>query len=225
MLFYTIIVSMEEAEEPVRSWEAPEDKELAGKLLACSEANYRQNGQYYYFFATGIKRTRIQFGAVFKSATDVLPAFSVYLQEAGMAAVDISIQETAFTAFRVMLKIARAKELIRDDEEVLRRFELDRLRSNYGEALIEGNQTKEALMRQSRAMLCEETLLPELRRIYTKKRRRAEEQLGLQLHEVLHIANLHAARKGNRQHWLWNVACDMAINAQIEDCGRRCIMY
>ena len=31
---------------------------------------------------------------------------------------------------------------------------------------------------------------------------RAEEQLGLQLHEVLHIANLHTARKGNRQHWL-----------------------
>ena len=64
MLFYTIIVSMEEAEEPVRSRETPEDKELAGKLLACSEANYQQNGQYYYFFATGIKRTRIQFGAV-----------------------------------------------------------------------------------------------------------------------------------------------------------------
>ena len=52
MLFYTIIVSMEEAEEPVRSREAPEDKELAGKLLACSEANYQQNGQNYYFFAT-----------------------------------------------------------------------------------------------------------------------------------------------------------------------------
>ena len=48
---------------------------------------------------------------------------------------------------------------------------------------------------------------------------RAEEQLGLQLHEVLHIANLHAARKGSRQHWLWNVACDMAINYQIEASG------
>ncbi|MGM9523763.1 MAG: AAA family ATPase [Faecousia sp.] len=172
MLFYTIIASMEEAEEPVQSREAPEDKELAGKLLACSEANYQQNGQNHYFFAKGIKKTRIQFGAVFKSATDVLPAFSDYLQEAGMAAADISIQEISFTAFRVMLSFARAKELIRDDEEVLRRFELDRLRSNYGEALIEGNQTKEELMRQSRAMLCEETLLPELRRIYTKKRRR-----------------------------------------------------
>ena len=51
MLFYTIIASMEEAEEPVQSREAPEDKELAGKLLACSEANYQQNGQNYYFFA------------------------------------------------------------------------------------------------------------------------------------------------------------------------------
>ena len=78
MLFYTINASMGEAEETAQSREAPEDKEVAGKLLACSEANYQQNGQNHYFFAKGFKRTKIQFGAVFKSATDVLPAFSDY---------------------------------------------------------------------------------------------------------------------------------------------------
>ncbi len=48
---------------------------------------------------------------------------------------------------------------------------------------------------------------------------RKEEQLGLQLHEVLHIANRHAVRKDHRIHLIWNIACDMAINDQITASG------
>lgn len=46
-----------------------------------------------------------------------------------------------------------------------------------------------------------------------------EEQLGVQLHEVLHIANRHAARRDYRIHTLWNIACDIAINYQIKISG------
>lgn len=46
-----------------------------------------------------------------------------------------------------------------------------------------------------------------------------EEQLGVQIHEMLHIVNRHAARKGSRRHMLWNIACDMAINDQIKRSG------
>lgn len=42
-----------------------------------------------------------------------------------------------------------------------------------------------------------------------------EEQLAVQLHEMLHIVNCHAARKDCRDHVLWNIACDIAINYQI----------
>lgn len=31
-------------------------------------------------------------------------------------------------------------------------------------------------------------------------------------HEVLHVSNLHHLRKGDRNHQMWNVACDYAIN-------------
>lgn len=48
---------------------------------------------------------------------------------------------------------------------------------------------------------------------------RKEEQLGVQLHEVLHIANRHAVRKDYRIHLIWNMACDMAINDQITASG------
>lgn len=51
------------------------------------------------------------------------------------------------------------------------------------------------------------------------KRLKKEEQLGVQLHEVLHIVNRHAARKEYRIHTLWNIACDIAINYQISASG------
>lgn len=45
------------------------------------------------------------------------------------------------------------------------------------------------------------------------------ERLGVQLHEMLHIVNLHAARENGRQHSTWNMACDIAINYQITVSG------
>ena len=46
-----------------------------------------------------------------------------------------------------------------------------------------------------------------------------EERLGVQIHELLHIVNLHEMRRDGRRHSLWNVACDMAINYQITSSG------
>jgi len=38
---------------------------------------------------------------------------------------------------------------------------------------------------------------------------------GVLCHEVMHIANGHNYRRGERDHYLWNVACDYAINPLI----------
>ena len=46
-----------------------------------------------------------------------------------------------------------------------------------------------------------------------------DEKLGLQIHELLHIVNLHTERQGDREDELWNLACDMEINGQIEKAG------
>ena len=39
-----------------------------------------------------------------------------------------------------------------------------------------------------------------------------DEVMGCLLHEVLHPAFFHISRKGSRNHKLWNIACDYAIN-------------
>lgn len=51
------------------------------------------------------------------------------------------------------------------------------------------------------------------------KRLSPAERLGVQLHEMLHIVSRHAARRAHREPGRWNIACDIAINAQITAAG------
>lgn len=51
------------------------------------------------------------------------------------------------------------------------------------------------------------------------KKLKPKERLGVQLHEILHIANCHAARQEYRTLSIWNIACDHAINYQIAASG------
>lgn len=46
-----------------------------------------------------------------------------------------------------------------------------------------------------------------------------KEKIGVQLHELLHIVNLHIKRREYRDFEKWNIACDMAINYQITSSG------
>jgi predicted metal-dependent peptidase len=46
-----------------------------------------------------------------------------------------------------------------------------------------------------------------------------EETIGLIAHEVLHVAMLHPFRRNNRNHRVWNMACDYAVNPIITSNG------
>ena len=46
-----------------------------------------------------------------------------------------------------------------------------------------------------------------------------DETTGVVAHEVMHITNKHPLRMGNRDHRLWNIATDYAINIIIVDAG------
>jgi predicted metal-dependent peptidase len=48
-----------------------------------------------------------------------------------------------------------------------------------------------------------------------------DEATGLIAHEVMHSAMKHHLRRGAREHKLWNVACDYAINGILDDAGFR----
>lgn len=45
------------------------------------------------------------------------------------------------------------------------------------------------------------------------------QRLGLLVHEDMHISCLHHTRRGSRDIKLWNIACDFAINLEIQKAG------
>ena len=52
-----------------------------------------------------------------------------------------------------------------------------------------------------------------------------KEKIGVQIHELLHIVNLHSQRRENRIFEKWNIACDKAINYQITSSGYKLPKY
>lgn len=46
-----------------------------------------------------------------------------------------------------------------------------------------------------------------------------EQTKGLWAHEVMHLAAAHHARRQQREHVLWNHACDQAINGPLTAAG------
>ncbi|MGC4047030.1 MAG: VWA-like domain-containing protein [Armatimonas sp.] len=42
---------------------------------------------------------------------------------------------------------------------------------------------------------------------------------GVLLHELLHAALLHVTRRGPRDAYLWNIACDIVVNGIVEEAG------
>ena len=46
-----------------------------------------------------------------------------------------------------------------------------------------------------------------------------KERQGLIVHEVMHCALQHIARRGERDHVIWNAACDYVINGNLENQG------
>lgn len=47
----------------------------------------------------------------------------------------------------------------------------------------------------------------------------SDEQVGTFLHEILHAALCHVPRRGSRDAFIWNIACDININGQIINSG------
>lgn len=141
---------------------------LAESLYEKSESNYLKNGKNYYFFANNIYDNRIHFFAVFKTSIDIKAVFMKFISSAELNIKDISIEETTFTRTKLALKISDMRKLIQSSDNILKNFDLDDLYSDFNEELLKENFTKDSLINKSKSMLFEETVIPEIERIYTK---------------------------------------------------------
>jgi predicted metal-dependent peptidase len=62
-------------------------------------------------------------------------------------------------------------------------------------------------------------IIPSLKLLYNPtwfRVLRAEQKIGVVIHELSHLILWHPYRRGNRDTLLWSIACDMAVNEQVD---------
>lgn len=166
MQFYYIIATVDQ--KLPQDHEQTDYKLLVENLYEKSETDYQANGKNYYFFTTNLEDDKIRFYAIFKTNADVTSAFMKFISATELKIKDISVEETTLKKAKITLALAGARKLVNNRDDILKDFDLDDLYSDYNEELLNGNLTKDSLINKSKAMLFEETILPEIERIYTE---------------------------------------------------------
>ena len=98
-----------------------------------------------------------------------------FIDALGVKVHDMRIDEITFAAMQSLLRFAQRSDFIEDDDEVLARFDLDRLNGrasrciDYTEEMLCPFTDKKALYAAAKAHLSEQTLKTELDRIYSGK--------------------------------------------------------
>lgn len=166
MQFYHIIATVDH--KLPQDYEQRDYKLLAENLYEKSEIDYQANGQNHYFFAVDIDDAQIRFYAIFKTKTDVTTAFITFISATKLKTKDISVEETTFKKTKIILTLAYGRKLVNNRDDILKNFGLEDFYSDCNEELLNGNVTKDSLISTAKAMLFEETILPEIERIYTE---------------------------------------------------------
>ena len=124
-----------------------------------------------YLFVTDALKDSVTIGVIVENYTDVAKLISDYLQAIEMEMKNTSIEEITFKTLRNMLSCADRSDYINDDNEVLERFELDKLNERFGRSIEYGEKIinccdKNSVYNDARRFLSKDTLVPELDRIY-----------------------------------------------------------
>lgn len=171
MLFYRVEATILAAEPLPQPRDREAYRTFVGGFAEKSESDYQNHAQSRCFFATGAKEYLMTFGAIFTDIDDVKKAFSSYAKSCGLKTQTVQVEEVTFDAIKSMLRTADRADFIKDDDDILKHFEIDRLGSRYGsvdfgEAILDTGKTKEQLLSAARELLADDTLSPEIERIF-----------------------------------------------------------
>lgn len=168
MQFYNIRVTADEEVNLPQNCDKNLLQSFEEDLCMKSEAYYQQCGRDHYFFGTNISNKTMDFIGIFKTKMDVEIKFKEYLKNSGLKIRKISVEETTLRLTKILLSLSSKRGFVSDKDEILKRFDLDRLCMDYSEELLNRIDTKESLINKSKSKLFEETLIPEIERIYTE---------------------------------------------------------
>ncbi len=150
-------------------------KAIRAIAMKSSSFNQGLHKKAFYFVSDASEKV-ITIGILIKELRSPEKQAGSFARAIGFTMKDIVLEEITFSSFRDLLSRADRRDFINDDDTVLEEFDLNRLIGYRGidfeEGLIEDHE-KEDVYETARKFLSNETLLPELDRIYAAKTRYA----------------------------------------------------
>lgn len=187
MLFYSITVITEDPEllNIIRNREDQSEAYEALKDLVyekCEKINSK-NGYRSCIYPVSIQNDRFVFCGIFQKPIDAEKDFIPYSKELGLPMQGIEIEECTGQHLKIRLHIAARRGYIPDADEVVGKLGLHDRGSPSSESILDGNLEKTELFSRAKDIFAEDTLFPELERIFGKAI--PKEVLGHPVHYLL----------------------------------------
>ncbi len=173
MLFYKLTGMMTD-----EKWaeENNDRRTLRGNILALKRRSDDFNREYRkkdFYFITDASEDTVEAGIICREPVDLSKNAAAFLRAVRLNAKNIAVEEVTMDTIRRMLSRASREDYIDDDDEVLERFDLEKLRRlDFGENLLPEMKKSEMLREAGRA-LAAGSFVPELERIFAGRARRA----------------------------------------------------
>ena len=124
-----------------------------------------------YLFVNDASESTVTVGVIVKYCSNIIDLISEYLRTIEIELKETCLEEITFNSLRNMLSCASRNDYIRDDDEVLEQFDLDKLNGRYSRGITYGEKIfdacdKKTVYEDAEQFLAKDTFLPELNRIY-----------------------------------------------------------
>ena len=173
MLFYKITATLGKNAAVPNPKEREAYEDYAAAFPGMNEMFYQKSRKQSYLFTTMINPGKITVGAILKGDRLIEDVLEKYLQLVGIEVTDVLIEEITVKTLIMLLRKADRNSFISSTYDVLDGMELDdfdrRCDVKYTENLIAIEDNKERFIDNAREMLFEDTLVPEIERIYMGK--------------------------------------------------------
>ena len=167
MRFYKINCTMQKTE--VRDRDTNSARDAAFRISAKS-VDFNGNGTSSFCFVSNITKDTATLGVFANDTMDLVAYVERFLKEVELEANISFFEEITYFSMESMLNTANRFCYISDDEEITERFGLNTIGRHcgldYGESLINFKAEKDELIEKAKKSLTNETLIPELERIF-----------------------------------------------------------
>ena len=169
MLFYRVRGIAEDDENSVK--QSMSFREKQRKIAVITEEFNSKSLKQAYYFLSDIADSVVTAGIIEEDADGVESRLSGFLTRVGISMNDITVSEVTFSEIEDLLMLASRRGYIDEVDDVMEKFGIDRLTGRRGRGIFFGDNiikdiTKAQIYKSASSYLMNDTLVPELDRIY-----------------------------------------------------------